>query len=108
MAPLRRRGLTKATDTHRHCAVTTVTTRSGPDAQRAISADPRADVRYRELDGQGPLAAGRCAREAGCRDVSLLRSAGALLRGRAETPERELALSLVDLAVLRALQSATQ
>jgi hypothetical protein len=41
-------------------------------------------------------------------DVSLLRSAGARLRGRAETPERELALSLVDLAVLRALQSATQ
>jgi hypothetical protein len=40
-------------------------------------------------------------------DVSLLRSAGALLRGRAETPERELALSLADLAVLRALQSAS-
>jgi hypothetical protein len=40
-------------------------------------------------------------------DVSSLRSARALLRGRAETPERELALSLVDLAVLRALQSAS-
>jgi hypothetical protein len=40
-------------------------------------------------------------------DVSLLRSASALLRGRAETPERELALSLVDLAVLRVLRSAS-
>jgi hypothetical protein len=40
-------------------------------------------------------------------DASVLRSAGALLRGRVETPERELALSLVDLAVLRALQAAS-
>jgi hypothetical protein len=41
-------------------------------------------------------------------DVSLLRSAAAHLRGQPETPERELALLLVDLAVLRALQSASQ
>jgi hypothetical protein len=38
-------------------------------------------------------------------NVSLLRTAGALLRRRPETPERRLALSLIDLAVLRAGRS---
>jgi hypothetical protein len=38
-------------------------------------------------------------------DVSLLRSASALLRGRPETPVRKLALALVDLAGLRAGRS---
>lgn len=35
-------------------------------------------------------------------NVSLLDSAGALVRGQPETPERKLALSRVDLAELRA------
>jgi hypothetical protein len=78
---------------------------SAPDQESTLYYDNLWSTLLRYLSGANTEEHARRLAALSGNDVSLLRAAGALMHDRPDDPERALALSLIDLAVLRAGQA---